>query len=188
MILGLALFLGAHSLRIFAEDWRAARIQQFGEKGWTGIVSLVSLVGFILIVWGFGMARTQPIVVWVPWDWTYHVNALFSLVAFVFLAAAFVPGNHFKAWVGHPMVIAVKAWALGHLLSNGSLADILLFGSFLVWAILSFRAARTRDQAQGTAPAAANLKADGITVAAGLIGYLAFVLFLHMWLIGRPVM
>ncbi|WP_207146417.1 NnrU family protein [Ectothiorhodospira mobilis] len=188
MILGLVLFLGTHSLRIFAEDWRAARIQQFGEKGWTGIVSLVSLVGFVLIVWGFGMARAQPVVLWVPPGWTFHVNALFSLVAFVFLAAAYVPGNHIKAWVGHPMVIAVKAWALGHLLSNGSLADILLFGSFLVWAILSFRAARKRDALQGSTPAAANLKADAITVAAGLAGYLAFVFFLHMWLIGRPVM
>lgn len=188
MILGLVLFLGMHSTRIFADDWRRARIDQFGEKAWTGFASVLSLVGFILIVWGYGMARVDPTWLWVPPLWTFHVTALFNLVAFIILAAAFVPNNHIKARLGHPMVIAVKVWALGHLFANGTLADVILFGSLLVWAVLSFRAARKRDSAQGMAPAAATLKADAITVVVGLVGYLAFSLFLHEWLIGKPVM
>ncbi|EHQ53023.1 NnrU family protein [Ectothiorhodospira sp. PHS-1] len=185
LILGLAMFLGIHSLRIFADDWRSARIQQWGEKGWMAFAGAVSLVGFILIILGYGKAA--PIPVWSPPMWLHHVTALLSLLAFIILAAAFVPGNHIKAAVKHPMVIAVKAWAFGHLLANGMLADILLFGAFLVWSVLCFRSLRQRDQVQGSTVAAANLKGTAITVAAGLAGYLIFAFFLHEWLIGVPV-
>ncbi|MCG5514029.1 NnrU family protein [Ectothiorhodospira shaposhnikovii] len=187
LILGLAMFLGIHSLRIFADDWRSARIRQWGEKGWMAFAGAVSLIGFILIIWGYGMARLSPIVIWYPPIWLHHVTALLSLLAFIILAAAFVPGNHIKAAVKHPMVIAVKAWAFGHLLANGMLADILLFGAFLVWSVLCFRSLRQRDQAQGSTVAAANLKGTAITVVAGLAGYLIFAFFLHEWLIGVPV-
>ncbi|SEQ05933.1 Uncharacterized membrane protein [Ectothiorhodospira magna] len=185
LVLGLMMFLGVHSLRIFADDWRSARIAQWGEKGWMAFAGAVSLVGFILIIWGY--AQAGPIHVWSPPAWLHHVTALLSLLSLIILAAAFVPNNHIKAAVKHPMVIAVKTWAAGHLLYNGMLADILLFGGFLVWSVLCFRSLRQRDQAQGFVPVAANIKGTAVTVVAGLIGYLAFAFFLHEWLIGVPV-
>nr|WP_274600845.1 NnrU family protein [Ectothiorhodospira shaposhnikovii] len=185
--MGLLMFLGVHSLRIFADEWRAARIRQWGEKGWMAAAGAVSLVGFILIIWGYGMARMAPIVVWYPPAWLTHVTALLSLLAFIIMAAAFVPGNHIKSAVKHPMVISVKAWSFGHLLANGMLADILLFGAFLVWSVLCFRSLRQRDQAQVAAIPAANIKGTFITLGAGLAGYLVFAFFLHEWLIGVPV-
>jgi hypothetical protein len=136
LIAGLVIFFATHSVRIFAEDWRAAGIQRMGERPWKAIYSLVSIAGFVLIVWGYGLARQAPVDLWSPPAWTRHVTALLTLPAFILVAAAYVRGNRIKAAVGHPMVLGVKTWALAHLLSNGRLADVLLFGGFLVWAIL----------------------------------------------------
>ena len=147
LILGLILFLGVHSVRIFAEGWRTAQIAQRGEGAWKGLYSVASIVGFGLIIWGYGLAREQPTVLWPPQLWARHLASLLTLVAFILLAAAYVPKNGIKAWVHHPMVLGVKVWALAHLLANHTLADLLLFGSFLVWAVLDFRAARQRDRA-----------------------------------------
>jgi uncharacterized membrane protein len=147
LILGLILFLGAHSVRIFAEGWRGRFIAQRGEGAWKGLYSLVSIVGFGLIIWGYGLARAQPVVLWAPQLWARHLASLLMLFAFILLAAAYVPKNGIKAWVHHPMVLGVKVWALAHLLANHTLADLLLFGSFLVWAVLDFRSARQRDRA-----------------------------------------
>ena len=109
--------------------------------------TVISIVGFGLIIWGYGLARAQPVVLWAPQLWARHLAALLMLFAFILLAAAYVPKNGIKAWVHHPMVLGVKVWALAHLLANHTLADLLLFGSFLVWAVLNFRAARARDRA-----------------------------------------
>ena len=147
LILGLILFLGVHSVRIFAEGWRTAQIAQRGEGAWKGLYSLASIVGFGLIIWGYGLARAQPVLLWAPQLWARHLASLLMLLAFILLAAAYVPRNGIKAWVHHPMVLGVKVWALAHLLANHTLADLLLFGSFLVWAVLDFRAARSRDRA-----------------------------------------
>ena len=147
LIIGLILFLGVHSVRIFAEGWRTAQIAQRGEGAWKGLYSVASIVGFGLIVWGYGLARAEPTVLWAPQPWARHLAALLMLFAFILLAAAYVPNNGIKAWVHHPMVLGVKVWALAHLLANHTLADLLLFGSFLVWAVLDFRAARQRDRA-----------------------------------------
>lgn len=146
LIWGLVLFLGVHSLRVFAEGWRTALRQRMGENAFKGVYSVVSIVGFALIVWGYAAARQQPLVLWVSPAWTRHLAALLTLPAFVLLVAAYVPGNAIKARLHHPMVIAVKVWAFAHLLANNTLADLLLFGGFLVWAALSFRAARGRDR------------------------------------------
>jgi uncharacterized membrane protein len=188
LILGLVLFLGVHSVRIFAEGWRTAALARVGEKAWKGGYTLVSLLGFALIVWGYGQARLAPVLLWVPLGWTRHLAALLMVVSFVLLAAAYVPGNGFKAAVKHPMVLSVKVWALAHLLSNHTLADALLFGGFLLWAVLCFRAARQRDRAQGTVYAPGRAVPTAITVVLGVVVSVVFAVALHGPLIGvRPM-
>ncbi|MDE3073258.1 MAG: NnrU family protein, partial [Pseudomonadota bacterium] len=138
LLLGLLIFLGAHSLRIFADDWRGRQVARLGVKRWKGLYALVSVVGFVLICWGFGLARQQPAVLYVPPPGLRHLNALFTLLAFVLFFAARVPRNHFKAKLGHPQVLAVLLWASGHLLATGMLHDAVLFGAFLLWAVVLF--------------------------------------------------
>jgi uncharacterized membrane protein len=187
LIAGLVLFLGTHSVRIFADAWRSARIAAMGEGAWKGLYSVVAIAGFVLIVWGYGEARAAPTVLYAPPLWTKHLAALLTLPAFVLLAAAKTPGTRIKAAVGHPMVLGVKLWAFAHLLSNGTLADVLLFGSFLAWAVLDYVAARRRDRAAGVAYPAGPLSRDAIAIAIGVVAWLAFALWLHGPLIGvRP--
>ena len=188
LILGLVLFLGVHSTRVFAEGWRGATIARVGEKPWKGIYSLVSIAGFAVLVWGYGVARQHPVVVWTPPRGMAHVAALLTAIAFVLLAAAYVPRNQIKAKVHHPMLLGVKTWAFAHLLANGTLADIVLFGAFLVWAILDFAASRRRDRAAGTVYPAGTAARTGITVVAGLVAWAVFAFMLHGPLIGvRPL-
>jgi uncharacterized membrane protein len=187
LILGLVIFLGAHSTRIFAEGWRGAQLTRLGEKGWKGLYSVVSLVGFVLLVWGYGVARQDPVPLWTPSIGMRHLASLLTLVSFIFLAAAYVPRNAIKAKLGHPMTLGVKIWALSHLLANHTLADLLLFGGFLVWAVLCFRAARARDRAAGTVRPAGTAAATALTVVVGVGAWVVFALWLHGPLIGvRP--
>ena len=187
LILGLVIFLGAHSTRIFAESWRGAQIARLGPNGWKGLYSVVSIVGFVLLVWGYGVARQAPVPLWTPSMGLRHLGSLLTLVSFVFLAAAYVPRNAIKARLHHPMTLGVKVWALSHLLANHTLADVLLFGGFLVWAVLCFRAARARDRAAGTVYPAGTAAGTAITVAVGLGAWMVFAMWLHGPLIGvRP--
>ncbi len=187
LILGLVLFLGVHSVRIVADGWRSAFIARRGLGAWKGLYSVASLVGFVLIVWGYGQARAQPVLLWTPIPGAAHAAALLTLVAFVLLTAKDVPGNGIKARVHHPMVLGVKVWAFAHLLANHTLADLLLFGSFLVWSIASFAAARRRDRAAGTVYPPGRASRTLLTVAVGAALWLVFTLWLHAWLIGvRP--
>lgn len=195
LILGLILFLAPHSVRIVADDWRSAQVARIGLPAWKGLYSVVSIVGLALIVWGYGMARTAPIEVWNPPVFTRHLASLFTLAAFVLLVAAYVPRNRIKAAIGHPMVAGVKLWAFAHLLANGTVADLLLFGSFLVWAIFDFRAARRRDRAAAagatrggaSAGASPSLAADVVVVLVGIGAWALFAFQLHGWLFGvRP--
>jgi uncharacterized membrane protein len=187
LILGLVLFLGSHSVRIFAEDWRSRQIAKLGEAKWKGLYSVVSIVGFGLVIWGYGLARAEPTFVWVPPPPLRHLAGLLNLLAFVSLAAAYVPGNHIKARLGHPMVLSVKIWALAHLLAIGTLHAIVLFGAFLVWAIANFAAARRRDLAAQTTYRPGTLGGTAITVAVGVAAGAVFAFALHGWLIGvRP--
>lgn len=187
MLIGLLLFLGPHSVRIFADDWRAAQIARFGEIPWKIGYSVVSIAGFVVLIYGYGMTRMDPVFVWFPPVWTKHIAALLMIPAFILLAAAYVPRNRLKVALGHPMVLGVKVWAVAHLLANGRLGDIVLFGAFLVWAVLDFRSARQRDRAAGVTPPAATPTGDIITVAAGLAGYVIFALWLHTRWIGVTV-
>jgi uncharacterized membrane protein len=187
LILGLLIFLGSHSVRIFAEPWRGARISAMGLNAWKGVYSIVSIAGFVLIVWGYGVARGAPVIVYSPPVWTKHVAALLTIPAFILLAAAYVPGTRIKRAVGHPMVAGVKAWAFAHLLANGTLADVVLFGAFLVWAIADYIAARRRDRAAGTVYVVGPITRDVAAVVVGLLAWAAFAFWLHAALIGvRP--
>jgi uncharacterized membrane protein len=184
LILGLVVFLGSHSIRIFADDWRARQIAHLGLRRFKNIYSVVALAGFVLIVWGYGLARTDPVVLWAPPAWTQHVAALLNLPAFILLAAANPRGNFIKAAVGHPMVLGVKVWAFAHLIANGSLADVVLFGAFLAWSIADFAAARRRDRREGTVHPGGTPMRNAVTVIAGVVVWAAFAFWLHAWLIG----
>jgi uncharacterized membrane protein len=188
LILGLVLFLGVHSMRIVADGWRTTMLARLGEGAWKGGYALLSLIGFALLVWGYGLARQQPLVLWQPPAGMRHLASLLMLIAFVLLAATYVPRNAVKARLHHPMVLAVMVWALAHLLSNGNLADVLLFGGFLLWAALSFRAARARDRATGASYAAGSAAGTAMTLLVGLAAWAVFAFWAHALLIGvRPL-
>ncbi|KVE32506.1 NnrU family protein [Burkholderia sp. TSV86] len=188
LILGLLIFLGVHSIRIFADDWRAARIASLGERRWKGLYSLVSASGFALIVWGYALARENATLLWLPPVGIRHLAGLLTAMAFVLFAAAYVPGTRIKALVGHPMLAGVMAWAIAHLLANGTLHAELLFGAFLVWALTDFIVSRARDQRDGKRYPAGSLMRDGVAVGAGLAAWALFALVLHGLLIGvRPL-
>ena len=184
LILGLIIFLGAHSVRIFADDWRTRQIASLGALPWKGLYSGVSAVGLVLIVWGYGLARAQPLVLWAPPVWARHVTGLLNVLAFVLLAAAYVPGNRIKAAFGHPMILGVKVWAFAHLLANGTLNAVVLFGAFLAWAVADFASARRRDRAAGAVYPAGTLSRDVAAVAGGLAAWAVFAFLLHGWWVG----
>jgi uncharacterized membrane protein len=153
LILGLVLFLGAHSTRIFADGWRTQTMEAWGEKPFKGIIALVSLVGLYGLIVGYSQVRMEPVVLWQPPIATRHISLLLMLFASILLVAAYIPANHFKVRLGHPMVLSVKVWALAHLLANGNLADLLLFGTFLAWSVMNFKSARGRDRAKAESQA-----------------------------------
>lgn len=188
LILGLIVFLGVHSVRIVADGWRADTRARIGAMPWKGLYSLASAIGFGLIIWGFGLARQQPVQLWSPPPGMRHLASLLTLAAFVLIVAAYVPGNRIKSRVHHPMVLSVMVWSLAHLLANGNLGQVILFGSFLVWSVVDYLASWRRDQVTGTPYPAGTAGATGVTVAIGVGTWIAFALWLHGLLIGvRPL-
>ncbi|MCL7943746.1 NnrU family protein [Marinobacter sp. ATCH36] len=182
LIVGLVLFLGVHSLSIVNEPLRNRLHASLGEAAFKGLYGLASLVGLVLIVWGYGAARMDPTVIYVPPGWLKHLSFLLLVPVFPLLFATYFPGR-IKAKVGHPMLVAVKLWALAHLLANGMLHDLLLFGSFLAWAVVDRISMKRRTQRPiPTAPATrAN---DAIAVIGGLAVYVVMVIWAHQWLFG----
>src|SRR5438105_2383529 len=188
LILGLVLFIGVHSTRVVGEGWRTRTIARIGAGPWKGLYSLLSIAGFVILVIGFRQARQESTVLYVTPDWMKHVTALLMMIAFVLFVAAYVPKNWFKAKFHHPQVLSVKTWAFAHLLSVGVAADVVLFGAFLVWAVLSFAAGRRRDRAAGTVYPPGNAVGTTLAIALGLIAWSIFALLLHGPLIGvRPL-
>ena len=187
LILGLILFLGIHSARVAGEGARTRFIERFGPLAWKGVYSVVSLVGFVLVVKGYAAARLEPVVLWVPPVGMRHLAALLTLLSFILLAAAYVPGNAIKARLRHPMTLAIKTWALAHSLANGNAADLRLFGTFLAWSVLVFRAARARDRAQPPTPVAVKPFALVLCILVGGAAWAGFAFWAHAALIGvRP--
>ena len=179
LVLGLVLFLGMHSTRIVAEGWRSGMVERLGDRGWKALYSMLSIAGFVLVVWGYALARQDPVLLWNPPPvGLRHAVSLLTLVAFVLVGAAYVPDNHFKAKLRHPMILGVKVWAFSHLIVNNTLADLVLFGSFLVWAVLDFRSARRRDRTLVTVPDAV-MSRTVITVVVGAVAWALFAFWLH---------
>jgi uncharacterized membrane protein len=181
LIAGLALFLGAHSVQIFAGQWREGLINRLGAGGWKGLYSLVSLAGFGLIIFGYGQARSAAPLYGLP---AGLAPVSFGLVwaGFICLVAAYWPGNHIKRWIGDPMVFGVGLWALGHLLVKATPAALILFGAFLVWAVMDYVSLRRRSAGQSPAPAKALNTI--LVVLTGTIIAAVFVHWLHALLIG----
>lgn len=181
-VTGLALFLAVHSISIVNRDWRDARVAALGEPAWKGLYAFASLLGFVLLCYGYGEARLAPFVLYTPAPWLRHLALLLLLPIFPLLLAVYLPG-HLKARARHPTLLATKLWATAHLLVNGSLADVLLFGGFLAWAVADRIAVKRRPQ-QVVVLGPGALRNDLIAVVAGLGLYAAFLFGLHAWLIG----
>lgn len=188
LILGLVLFLGIHSTRVFAEPWRARMIQRLGPLPWKGLYSVVSILGFIVLVIGFRHARAETTVLYVTPAWMKHVTAVLMMLAMILFVAAYVPRNWFKARFHHPQVLSVKTWAVAHLLSVGVVADVILFGAFLAWAVVLYIFSRRRDRENNTVYPPGNAVGTTLTLALGLVAWSVFALLLHGPLIGvRPL-
>jgi uncharacterized membrane protein len=184
LALGLVIFLGLHSTRIVAEGGRAKAIARLGEGPWKGVYSLLSVIGFVLIVWGFAHARSAAPLLWTPPDWTRHVTILLMLFSLILLAAYGFKKSHIAVAVHHPMVWSVAIWSAGHLLANGSAADVLLFGAFLIWAIADLSSAYARDRSNAVVYPA---PVWGATIGAIVVGVVLWGLLiggLHQWLFG----
>lgn len=185
LVLGVLLFLGAHSTSIFADGWRSRVVRRIGEGPWKGLYGLVSLAGFVLIIHGYGAARLDPVWLYVSPAWMRHVTMLLMLPVFPLLLAAYLPGR-IRGRLGHPMLAAVKFWALAHLLANGTLADVILFGGFLAWAVAD-RISLKRRPARPVPALPASGWNDAVAVVGGLGLYVAFAVWLHPLLIGVAV-
>lgn len=185
LLVGLVLFLGVHSIRAFAPEWRLFMIEQLGARNWKMLHGSVAFIGFFTIVMGYGYARYSAEWLWVPPVWSRHLSALLVLVAFIYFAAAAMPYSRIKQRVGYPMVVGIKLWALAHLISNGTTADVVLFGSFLVWSVWNFVTSRRQDKKSGSQyKVAPNFKYDVVAIIVGGISYAVFALYLHAFLIG----
>lgn len=183
LIVGLVLFLGVHSVAIVAPTLRARAVNRMGEGPWKGMYALVSLVGFGLICYGFGLARQAPVVLYAPPTWASHVAMILMLPVFPLVLAAYLPGR-IKTAAKHPMLAAVKFWAFAHLLANGLLADVLLFGGFLVWAVLDRISLKRRAVPQVLRTAKPGPWNDAIAVVAGLAIYVLVIGWAHVRLFG----
>lgn len=184
LILGLVLFLGVHSVSVASRAWRDRMVARLGAGLWRGVYALIAVAGLVLIVHGYGLTRTAPVIVYAPPLWTRDITVPLMVFVFPLLFAAYLPGL-ISTIMKHPMLVAVKLWATLHLLVNGSLADILLFGSFLAWAVV-VRISIKRHPRPPIRTAPPSRWNDGIAAVAGFALYAAFVMGLHQWLIGVP--
>ena len=183
LIAGLLLFLGVHSTAIIAPEWRTAQVARRGAAAWKGVYALLSIVGLALLIYGYGVARQSPVVLYTPPTFTRHLALLLMVPVFPLLLAAYLPGR-IKTAAKHSMLLAVKLWALAHLLANGGLHDVVLFGAFLAWAVADRISMKRRTVARAVPTAPARPMNDAIALGAGLVVYAVFVLWAHLKLIG----
>jgi len=181
LVLGLVLFLGMHSISIVAPAWRDRTAARLGNA-WKGLYSLVTIAGFVVIIWGYGIARQNPVMLYTPPAWTQYVTAVLMLPVFPLFLAAYFPGR-IKAALQHPMLASVMLWALAHLIATGMLANVVLFGGFLAWAAADRISYTWRTQRP--VPTAPSMRLnDGIAIVAGVGFYFVFEHWLHVRWIG----
>jgi len=184
-ISGLVLFFATHFFSAFRSREPGRDIKEkLGHGPYMGLYSIISLAGFALIVIGYGQLRPSPII-FDPPGWGRFVNYVLMIPAFIFLASSQFPKGHIKARLRHPMLVSVKIWALGHIVSNGELNALILFAAFLAYAVINRIAVKRRAVEPDTGEVSA--KWDVVSVIVGLAAYVAFYLWLHQWLIGVPV-
>jgi uncharacterized membrane protein len=182
LIAGLVLFFAPHWVSIVAPFWRDRMTLLVGTLQWKGLYAVISLIGFVAIIWGYGLARHAPTILYTPASWLRYVSVVLMAPAFPLALAAYLPGK-IKAAIRHPLLAATKLWATAHLLSNGSLAAVLLFGSFLVWAVVDRISLKNRVQRPIETLPASKFN-DAIAVLGGLALYVLFIWRIHFWLIG----
>lgn len=182
LVAGLIVFFAVHSISIVNPGWRDRVAAGIGEWTWKAAYSAVALAGLLMIIWGYGQARLDPVWLYTPPIWLRHLSLLLLIFAFPLLLATYLPGR-IQAVTKHPMLVATKLWALAHLLANGTLADVLLFGSFLAWAVVDRISLKRRTP--GWVPSAPPSRFnDAIAVGGGLVLYAVFLMGLHAWLFG----
>jgi uncharacterized membrane protein len=185
LVMGLVIFFFVHSVRLVAPNWREKSMAIHGEMRWKMRFGMITLIAVGLIVMGYSQARLEPVWLWFPPVWTRHLAGLLVLVALFFVGSALVPNTTMKKKVGYPMIIAIKIWAFAHLISNGSLADVILFGSFLVWSIVSFAVYRRRDRKAGVIrDQEAGVQFDLAAFTFAMVTWFAIAFYLHQTIIG----
>ena len=184
LVLGLVIFLGLHSIRISAEPLRAQAIARLGEGPWKGLYSLLSAIGFVLIVWGFAQARSDAALLWAPPEGARHATIALMLVSMLLLAGYFFKQSHIAVAVHHPMVWSVAVFGLAHLIANGSAADVVLFGAFFIWALADLVSSYARDRRQSVVYPEPNWGATIGAIVLGLVLWAVIAFWLHFWLFG----
>ncbi len=184
-IIGILLFLGVHSISIINEPWRNRMVDTIGQWPWKALYGLAALAGLVVLIYGYGSIRYDAAVIYDPPGWLKHLSIFALAPVFPLLLAAYLPGR-IKSTARHPMLLAVQIWAFAHLLANGSLADVPLFGSFLGWAVWDRISLKHRQERAipGAPPSGAN---DIIAVVGGLGLYLGFVVWFHEMFVGVSV-
>lgn len=185
LITGIILFFGTHSVSIFCHSWRQKIVDKLGYKIWQGVYSVVAFAGLVLIVNGYASARLEPVVIYTSPNWLHHISMLFLIPVFPLILATYLPGK-IQSTVKHPMLVATKLWAFTHLLINGSLSDIVLFGSFLAWAVADRISLKYRP-ALAVNMASRNRYNDIIAIVGGLVIYTVIILWAHAWITGVPL-
>jgi uncharacterized membrane protein len=184
LVLGLIIFLGLHSTRIVSETGRERAVARLGEGPWKGIYSLLSAVGFVLIVWGFAEARYAAPELWTPVPGARHITMLLMLIALILLASYLFKRSHITAAVHHPMLWSVLLWSIAHLIANGSAADLVLFGAFFVWAAADLISSYARDRRNGLVYSEPEWSATIGAFVVGLVFWAVLAFWLHSWLFG----
>lgn len=185
LVLGIIIFLGLHLIRVVAPGFRAGVIESRGKGTWMGIYAVLSLIGLCLIIYGFGQARGETGMLYDPPVYLRHIALLLMLIAFIFAAVGFLPAGRIAVAVKHPQILAIKIWALAHLLANGETSSVLLFGSFLAWAVILRISLKRRERAgERVLPVFKSSANDVLGVIIGIAAYVLFVWKLHEWLIG----
>ncbi|MCW0001647.1 NnrU family protein [Pararhizobium sp. YC-54] len=185
LVLGIVVFLGMHLVRVVAPGFRASIIERQGKGTWMGLYAVISLIGLGLIIYGFGEARATTGMLYNPPVFLKHIALLLMLIAFICLAAGFLPAGRIAVAVKHPQILSIKIWALAHLLANGETSSVLLFGSFLAWAVVMRISLKRRQRAgELVLPVFRSSSYDLLAVVIGVVAYGLFIWKLHELLIG----